>query len=301
MDTNVPALTWDPGKFLFQRKLGNFVQYFQVNLPTNSYGIPLKIINPLLIAENMLDCETTDDMPDHIVQQAVMDIDFEDGLPIVEGTPIWERFDGEPVDYYKLFKEYREMVYNMGSRSISKLSATHNIIGKNLNALAKVYHWQLRCKAYDVYKQQEFNRRRQFEIEKLESKHARVAEKLLEQSMAYLEDHPEQLNPKIALQMLQTAMKAGRLALGLNADKPGSGDSGPSININQTTRTDMGEVTSSVSVGNSESVKGAEDVSYLQSILHILDKSGAFDRHQDVIIDADYEAVDDDASDAEGA
>ena len=46
MSTDLPAILWDEGKYQFQRKLGNFVQYFQVNLPNNAYGVPLKLINP---------------------------------------------------------------------------------------------------------------------------------------------------------------------------------------------------------------------------------------------------------------
>lgn len=294
MNVNAPALIWDPGKFEFQRKLGNFVQYFQVNLPVNGYGIPLQLINPLPLAENMLDCQTTDDVPDHVVEEATFHIDFDEGIPIVEGLPIWERFDGETIEYYKLFKEYREMLYVSGSRAIAKLAATRNLEGRNLSALSKVYHWQLRCKAYDAYKRMELARKRQFEIEKLESKHARAADVLMEQSLQYLESHPEQLNPKVALQMLQVAMKAGRLALGLNADKPGSSDgSAPSINIQQTTGAGTSnEVTTTVEVGGQKNEQ--PDMSYLQSIVHILDQSGALDKAKKEVIDAEYTDVDDD-------
>lgn len=293
------ALKWDEGKFEFQRKLGNFVQYFQINLPTNAFGVPMQIIDPLLLAQNanLLECETTDDIPDSAVQQAVLKVDFEDGLPILEGTPIWERFDGEHVEYYKLFKEYREMLYNTGSRAISKLAATHNISGRNINALSKVYHWQLRVRAYDAFKKMEYERRRRFEIEKLESKHAKAADSMLEQALTYLENHPEQLNPKVAVQMVQLAIKVGRLSVGLNAEKPGSGDSpsGTNININQTLGN--GSVDTIVEEGQPGGQQTtAQDVSQLQSILHILDKSGALDKVKSKVVDADYEVIDGDAA-----
>lgn len=292
MGNNVPAITWDPGKFEFQRKLGNFVQYFQVNMPTNAYGIPLKLVNPTTIAENMLDCQTTDDMPDNVLDLAEMSVDFEEGMPVVDGLPIWERFDGEVLDYYKFFKEYRDMLYFTGSRSIAKLSAKHNIVGKNLNAISKVYHWALRCRAYDLYKKTERERLRQYEIEKLESKHMRASEVLLERGLAYIENHPEQLNPKVALQMIQVAMKAGRLSLGLNGEKPGTGDhvAGASIQINTTT-TGTGDITVTTEVNGSQ--ESQPDVSYLQSIVHILDKSGALDKAKSEIIDAEYIEVED--------
>jgi hypothetical protein len=293
MGTNLPALTWDPGRYEFQRKLGNFVQYFQINLPTNAYGVPLQLINPMMLTDTLLDAETTDDVPDRVVENAIMSIDFEEGMPLADGVPIWERFDGEMVDYYNLFKQYKDMLYVGGTRALAKLSANTNIEGKNLAVLSKVYHWQLRCKAYDAFKRMEAQRKRQYEIEKLESKHMEASKTLLEAGLKYLDDHPEQLNPKIALQMVQVAMKAGRLSLGLNADKPGSGDSAPSININQTS-SGGGDMSTTVEVGGQDSQQKEAPLDYLQSIVHILDKSGALDQaKKGVIVDAEYSEIDD--------
>lgn len=290
MDKNVPALTWDHGKYDFQRKLGNFVQFFQVNLQTNGYGIPLGLVDPTIIAENMLDCETTDDLSDDIVEQAIMAVDFDEGMPLVDGLPIWERLDGELIEYYKLFKEYREAAHISGSRSIAKISQTFNVSGKYLSVLSKIYHWQLRCRAYDLYKRMELERARQLQVQKLESKHAEAAAVLLEQSLAYIENHPEQLNPKAALQMLQIAIKTGRLAAGLNPDKPGSADTPqPTTNISILSNPgSAAEVSTSIEVGGGKQLGENTDASYLQSIVHILDKSGALDKAKERIIEADF-------------
>lgn len=291
MSTNAPAVVWDEGAYAYQRKLGNFVQYFQVSLPTNAHGIPLKLIDPTVLMPYMLDCETTDDVPEDVLENATLTVDIEDAMPMIDNLPIWERLDGEKVEYYKYFKEYRESLYITGSRAISKIALQQNIVPKVLSTLAKVFHWQLRCKAYDQYKRYEGERKRMYEIEKLESKHSRAADTLLELSMGYMENHAEQLNPKIALQMLQTAVKMGRLSLGLNGDKPGSGEGGTSININQSSSGSLGEMSASVEVtqdGGSQG-QGGEDMSQLQSILHILDKSGALDKVK--VVDADYTVV----------
>lgn len=289
------AITWDQGKYEFQRKLGNFVQYFQVNLPTNGFGVPMQLVNPLLLAQNvnLMECETTDDVPDSVLQRAILRVDFDDGLPIIDGVPIWERLDGEHVDYYKLFKEYREMLYVSGSRALTKLANMFNIAGKYLNVLSKVYHWQLRVRAYDVYKKMEYERKRSFERQLLESKHAKVADTLLTQALTYLEHHPEQLNPKIAVQMLQLAIKVGRLSVGLNAEKPGTEDTSinTNININQVPNANA-ETGVTVDGNPSNTQQKVADVSTLQSILHILDKSGALDKIKPNIVDADYKVVD---------
>ncbi|MMZ45274.1 hypothetical protein D3C76_169720 [compost metagenome] len=282
---NLPALTWDDGTLQFHRKLGNFVQYFQVNLPTNGHGVPLQLINPEVIAEHLLEYEKTYDVPSSIVDEATVSIEIDDGLPLYDGVPLWERFEGEPVEHYKLFKIYREGLYTTGSRAIAKLAETTNVEGRLLTLISKTYHWQLRCRAYDLYKKFEQERRRMMEIDKLQDKHSRAAEKLLEQSLTYLEDHPEQMNPKLALQMLQVAMKAGRLSLGLSPDKP-EGEAGTTqVNIQNIAGGSSAEA--STPPGTSGHQLETQDI---QSIFSILDRTGAL--KEATVIDADYSVVD---------
>src|SRR5690606_13223467 len=78
------------------------------------------------------------------------------------------------------------------------------------------------------------------------------------------------------------AIKVGRLALGLNADKPGSGQT-PSTNITiaNTTKADSAQQIITVSqqnypdsLGTSEQIN---DLQYLQDVLKILGRSGALE------------------------
>lgn len=286
---NLPAVTWDSGKYNFQRKLGNFVQYFQVNLPNNGNGIPLKLVNPVLIADKMFDCETTDDFPDQALEDALMRVDYDEGIPTIEGLPIWERIDGELLDYYKLFKEYREMMHITGSRAIAKLAANHNLEGKLLSVLSKVYHWQSRCKAYDLFKKMELAKRHALEVERMNAKHTGASNLLLEAGLKYLEDHPEQLNPKVALQMVEVAIKAGRLSVGLSDRAAAGNSSAANINISNTTHT--GTQGDLVITDTTTQVSSKEDIDHMQSIVHILDQSGALDRAKSKVIDADFAEV----------
>lgn len=294
MSTNLPAVLFDDAQAKLQRKLGNFVYYFQVNLPTNGQGIPLRLVNPMGLMTVLPECESTDDVPEDVFEDALWDVQIEDAMPLINGIPIWERFDGEQVQYYKFFKEYRESLYTTGSRAIVKVAESLNVEPRALTLLSKTYHWQLRCKAYDLHQRHLAERKRLYAIEKMESKHKETADKLLEMSMDYMENHTEQLNPKIALQMLETAVKMGRLSLGLSPDKPGTGESGgTSININQSSNAPLGEMNTSVEVnqGGNNTGSATEDLSKIQSILHILDKSGALDKVN--VVEADYTVVED--------
>lgn len=291
------ALTWDEGKADFLKQLGNLVQYFQVNCPSNGNSLPMKLIDPTVLMPGLLDYRDPDEVPDNIVYNAMLHVDYDEGYPTVDGLPLWERLDGELVEYYKLFKEYREMKYVGGSRSIAKLSASSTVSGRHLNHLAKVYHWQTRCRAYDMFKDQLRLAQRQYDIDKLETTHSKNATILMERAMEWLERHPEQLNPKVALQMVQLGMKAGRLALGLHPERPGTGEEGggsrgTTINIQQNNATDNGTINAP-----QVDLRSDEDANHLQSILHVLDQSGAFDTlrkdatDDDEIIDVDAEVV----------
>jgi len=298
MSTDV-AVVEDESRLLFNKKLGTFVQYFQIALPLNRNNLPLQLIDPTVIAQNLMACENTDDVPDDAVLDATRQVEYSEGFPTIDGVPIWERLDGETIPYYNIFKEYREMrhVSATGSRSIMQLSNSTSISGRFLGYIAKVYHWQVRVLAYDQYRQGEKMRANELKIEALENRHMKVADTLMTDAMTYLEKHPDQLSPKVALQMLQLGMKAGRLSLGLNPDKPGSdpgsnngagAGSKVNINVNQTNNGNNASGSSDYEVidatGQNQRNAGPRkevDVSYLQSVVHILEKSGAFDAAKD--------------------
>ena len=310
-------LVWDPSKTSMQVKLGEFVQYFQLGITSND-GIPRAYIDPTAFMSYLLEAESPDDLPDDAVDSAKVPIEFEDGLPTVEGIPFWERLEGEPVPYYKMFKEYREMKYidsstgkdqAVFSRSIAKLAESSGMTGKCLNALAKIYHWAARVKAFDVYKEKQKMLTRQRDRELLENKHATISNQLLDQAVGYLLAHPEQLNPKVAIDLAKLSMESGRLALGLYPDKPGvyadQQGRGGAASINIVNQNNASGATGSIEQTGMDGLSDVErktrentqDVTHIQSILHVLNTSGAFNEatsaleKEEDIIDADYEEV----------
>jgi len=259
-------LNWDTNKTAIQMKLGEMVQFFQSIVPMSGNS-PEAYIDPAPLMPYLLDTKTYDDIPPSAIEQAKVKIDTYEGMPTVDGIPIWERLEGEPIPYYKMFKQYRDMKYSgvivstipqvtceastqatdnsanqLGSseakgiaaegalvntkviftRSIAKLSEQSQMSGKQLNILSRIYHWQLRVKAYDVYKVIEKEQIKQRNIEVLESKHAKISNELLEEAAEYLKKHSEQLSPKVAIDLITLAIKAGRIANGLYGDKPGA-------------------------------------------------------------------------------
>lgn len=310
-------LEWDPIKAKLNNKLGDMVQYFQIEQAQRGDGLPVAYIDAAALTGYMLEAEEPDDLPDTAIDAALVPIELCDGIPTTgTGVPLWERLDGEPIPYYKMFCEYREMKYTDLQRSIAKLSEQSQMPPKHLNALSKCYHWQLRVKAYDKYKAQMKELVKQNEIEKLETRHSAAAKQLLEQAVDYLLMHPEQLSPKVALQMYELASKQERLAHGLDPTKPAataqSTKSVPGVSVNITNNQASGgsEINSvnltpgAVSDVHANAMKQMEDPGHMAGIINALNQSGAFaglgpqapadsdEDEADDFIDCEYKEVD---------
>lgn len=279
-------ITMSKSQYDFNFKLGNFVQYLQMGLPSSN-GNPLQLLDPSIIAESIVSAETPDDLSDAVLQLAARPIEIIDGFPCVDGVPVWERLDGELLPYYQVFKAYRDMKKDVGCRSLTRLASEVGLTGRQLNALNKAYHWAFRCRAFDKYVEDMRRLQRQRRIEALEERHSTVAEQMLEDAMGYLSAHQEQLNPKIALQMVQTAVKVGRLAVGLSGDGNGKNIATTNVNVQATTNTTGDHTVNQQNVLVGES---AADFDQLQSILHVLDQSGALQTASVIpgdVVDAD--------------
>lgn len=299
-------LQWDESKTGIISKLGQMVQYFQLGA-SESNGVPDYYLDPSVLTPILNEIDVPDDIPEDLLEAAKVPIMLEDGIPVIDGIPYWERLDGEPVPYYKLFKEYRDMKYlneaSRFSRSIARLAESTQMSGKQINALAKSYHWMSRAKAYDIFKQAEKAMLKQQAVESLESKHAAMSSELLEQAVGYLLQHPEQLSPKTAIDLAKLAIETGRLSVGLDPSKPNGGANSRTANktdiniINQNAVSADGPITQgNISMSNvqKQAQENSQDVSNLQSILHVLNASGAF-------AEASGQSVDDGINrDAEG-
>lgn len=309
IDTSIALLDWDKGTSEIKNSLANFIAQLQQMMDVTPSGEYLALIDPTVIAECMPYCDSPDDIPEDKFNQAVVKLDYEDGIPTIGGLPIWERLDGEVIPYYKIFKEYRDMKYDtvstanttneltiVGSRSIGRLAERLNIPGRQLTMLSKIYHWAMRTRAFDNFKMREIALKKQRQAEELESKHAKYSNELLEQAITYLKQHPAQLNPKTALQMVEIGMKYGRISVGLAGDKPGSNASAvhqTNINVSQTNNSADQMLNMQQGAGGNDTAQGSKgsghgseverqlannmkDPSNLLSVLHVLNKSGAF-------------------------
>lgn len=275
-------------------KLATFVQALQRTMPSNE-GRLLCFINPAVLAGNVPFCDSPSDITEDMIKESTINLEFTDDMALVEGVPVWERLESERLDFYQLFKVYRDMRYTVTTdgdyflldRSMAKLSRLTNIPAKLINCLAKIYNWALRVSYYDVYMERCAYKRQQSKVQLMESDHFRMSNALVEKAYTYLSKNVNKLTPKDALNMLQLGIEYSRLSIGLNRDKPGSSVTAPTqptlAIYNNTTNNNADQMvqvnqtsafSSEVERQLHEDLKAEDN---LLSILHVLQRSGAID------------------------
>jgi len=279
------------------KKLANFIQALQVDLP-QADGRLTVILNPAVFCTYVPYCETPQDITDMMREKSEVKIEIFDGFATVDGLPIWERLSGERMDFYSIFKIYRDMKYGlldsgdyvMQNRTIAGLGRQLNVSGSLLATLAKIYNWSVRCDYYDFYMGREIAKRKAQQVQLVQSDHFKLANKLMKQASDYLEKHVAALKPKDALEMLELGLRYSRISIGLSADKPDAATTAahqPALAIYNTTTNNTADqmLNLNATLGSNNQNCGSPVERQLQqdmknednllSILHVLQKSGA--------------------------
>lgn len=204
-------------------KLGTEVISLQKTLPTNSKGLPTAYID----AQTVLEQNIKAGNPSNIHSTSI-ELDYLEGYPVVNGLPFWEKLDGEPIDYYKVFKYYRDSKETKGVRSFKDTSEHEEVNLKVVTALAKVYLWKVRVKSFDFYKEQIRETIKHNEIRQMEDRHTKTAENLFQLASDRIENilksKEEGIKILTSVKDLVTvtdlAIKLERISRGLPSDKP---------------------------------------------------------------------------------
>lgn len=297
-------LDWNRGKELAMKELADRVVMLQNTVPKNEMNFPIYYVDCAPILEMGIHRST-----EHILQdppaEAFIPLQYHEGFPTVNGLPFWERLDGEFFEYYDLFKKYREIIYS----DLKTVTRAHNeysvrsffLVAKEtgikvqiIRTLANIYHWNLRAKAYDIYKKVRIEAAKQREIMVMENKHAEAARRIFAQCEQFLMNNMEQMDPKTALQWFKTAVQLERLSLGLPPEAPvqqHKNQGQPMINVNTRvqslgthTHTDSGIIIEGIDPSevspiappssNGTDADGA-DLDNMEQVLQVLYESGA--------------------------
>ena len=207
------------------QNLGREIAQRQSEIQLTPNNLPTAYIDPQAILEKI----TTATIDTETKSKALIQIDYLDGMPIVNGLPFWERLDCEPLNYYRLFRTYRDEKLTDDTRSFKKLEKDTNTQINYLYALSKIYHWQYRTLAFDIYQLQKIEKERNRQIEIMEGNHKKAAERIFEICITYLESIESSgviatASPREIQGWADLAIKLERLSLGLPGDKPKTTD-----------------------------------------------------------------------------
>ena len=288
--TEMPILSND--KIQVLENLGLVVKDLQVKCESNSY------IDAQVILDYLTDVTKTDEdpnvVPQRVIEKAQIAIEDIDGIPAVNGLPLWERLDCESLDFYKLFKIYREQK-TVGiktesdnvryQRSFENLKEITGFTRKALYAISKVYHWQMRVSLYDSYRENFIEKENDRMINLMETRHIAAAKNIFEKCLKYFTEIDDKklskLAPKDVLSWWNEATKLERLSRGLPGDKIAiEKKDSKTVNI---TRIDN----KTLNVNNPK-----PDNDYLQKLTDILSVAGALPKQLEAKADI-IEAVSD--------
>ena len=261
------------------RRLKTYVSQLQQTVTKTPIGGPLFLVNPQVVLSTGFTL-TVEELIDNPAEGLLVAIDYHEGMPTVNGVPLWEKLEHEPLEYYNLFKGYRNMQTATQRRAIYKL---HQVTGKpvsELEVLRGVYNWNIRVQFFDEFNRLERERQLEASQYEIEGKHRNAAEKLFKQSLEYLTSHPELMTPKLALKMLETAVQLERISVGL-APNVGRQVMPATIQVQNTINSDTG--TGSVSEVSTVTESKDSKIERLSQVLNIMQTVGVLQEGGEVI------------------
>lgn len=285
MSTNIVA--WDDRVFSVYRSLRANFEQLQKHISFNHHGQPNSFVNITELLRHNSDLNFA-----NLDERLFLPVIIQEGIPTINAIPIWERIEGEPTEAYEIFKQYRMMKELNKTRTMYNLSLLTNVPVSHLETMRHLFNWNYRIQAFDAYTAAE----RQLMLEQyrveIEGKHLKIANKLAEQAFRYLEENESMITPKVALQMLDWAVKLERITTGLNPDGKGTINGSERIQLNvQNNIANTGDNTTSSSTSNKTEVEQTEeDKDRLATMVNILNEIGVLTPDSSVV-DVDYEEV----------
>lgn len=285
MSTNL--VTWDDRLFSVYRSLRSNYEQLQKYISFNANGQPNSFIN---ITELLL--HNTDLDFNNLNERLFLPVITQEGIPTINAIPIWERIEGEPTDIYEIFKQYRMMKLSNKPRTMYNLSLLTNVPVSHLETMRHLFNWNARVQAFDAYVSAE----RQLMLEQyrveLEGKHLKMANKLAEQAFKYFEDNESMITPRVALQMLDWAVKLERITTGLNPSERGTinGSERIQLNVQNNIGNSNDNSNTSITTTKTEVEQVEEDKDRLVKMVNILSEIGVLQSDENVV-DVEYEEV----------
>lgn len=188
--------------------------------PLSALGLPDGLYRPDLLAlpEITEGSVISKELPPPCdTQVAWISFDFVDGYPTLPPNthPIWDKLDFEPLDSYNAFMHYLEQ----GIDDVRSLQNTQDAFKTlPLSEFRIVYYYDLRCKAYDLYKLAYSKHIRAKRIMQSGDDYYVQSVQLANIAETYIQsaEFIDTLTPKIALEALRLSHQLAQSSLGID-------------------------------------------------------------------------------------
>lgn len=278
------GLEWTDDEQLMMKKLNSYTSAFYGSIKRDSFNRPLEMVDITKILETGL-IQDPEKMLDNPPDGCLIPVTTYEGIPTIFGSPLWEILPGEDQEYFSLFKRYREMKAKGVTRTVHKLAVETKTNFKVLELLRRIFNWQDRVAAFDEYLSQERETMLETRRVEMENRHVQTATNLFNIASKYLTDHMDMMTPKLALQMLDLAVKLERTSLGIHASR-GNGQEGP-ISVNVTNNVATGASANKQNEVSIVTENTDENKEKAKQILNIMNKLGVLNEEPAEVIDVE--------------
>lgn len=182
------------------------------------------------------------------LNQSFVPLQYDEGFPAFhDGAPFWTRLSYEPQEAYAAFNQYLSMSLGFvgdpeddedygyaakGTRSLNDLVARMHprlrdeLLLQQIDAYRRnyyLYYWNLRAKAYDLFRVVEFRHQTETRALETQDSHYLFARKLRCRIEAYMdtdENFMDFMTPKVAVDVMKMATGLERISVNLPAAGP---------------------------------------------------------------------------------
>lgn len=213
------------------------VRMLMSKLSLNNYGLPEGYYRSdlLPLIDDINDLGVSPDVLPPDIKVAFQAISFAEGFPTIDGHPFWQQLPHEHYNAAICFQSYLNQ--SKGIRQLSEvlkddivLALPIEITMSDLLHWFHTYCWNIRVRAFDMFRIAHRQRMRVHQAIETEDDHLLMGQRLFSLCCAYLDENEEELKegltPKAFTELLKTAAQMQRISVGL----PVNGTTGKEAN-----------------------------------------------------------------------
>lgn len=197
-------------------------------IPNNDYGLPTYYYRADILSPELIDPEhTSEDEQSDFLEAAIIDLDYSQGFPVTPtGEPFWGQLPYEPSEQYRAFIAFLELPTrgesNGGPQAVRQMHVLCTQLNTDTRQILEssyLYYWQVRARAYDLFKAASHAKLKERRLMSAEDEHYNMAAQYIAWANTFLTNafqDPESagLKPKDVMDLMHRMIQVQRLSAG---------------------------------------------------------------------------------------